>query len=66
MPFNFEQDREDHKIHHIKMPQGHAHMDEKHQKMGRSPIVGQLPMDNRTESPQVNQGLDSGDASLGS
>lgn len=63
MPHNFEQDRESHRIHNIKMPQGHAHMDEKHDKMGRSPMVGQLPMMNGLESPQTDQGVDSGDAS---
>lgn len=41
----FEQSVGHHTVHEVHMPQGHAHMDEKHHKANRSPIVGSLPME---------------------
>jgi len=64
MPHSFEQDRESHRIHHMHIPQGHAHMDEKTQKMGRSPMSGQLPMANGLENPTTD-GAPTGEGTLG-
>lgn len=65
MAHNFEQSFPHHTIHHIKMPEGHAHLDEKTQKMGRSPMAGQLPMENGLESAQNEPNLAEGQANLG-
>jgi hypothetical protein len=58
MPHGFDQSRPEHTVHHIRMPQGHAHLDEKHDKLGRSPMVGQLPMNqDGTQSQEVDQDI---------
>lgn len=65
MPHSFEKSREDHQVHHMHIPSGHAHLDQKYQKGMRSPMAGQLPMANGLEGPQVDSGLSEGDASVG-
>jgi len=57
---SFEQERPDHKIHKMNIPQGHAHSDQKYGKGMRSPMVGQLPMDNGLESPESDSGSGGG------
>lgn len=57
MAHQFEQDRPDHKVHHMHIPEHHAHMDQKFDKGGRSPMVGQLPIDSGMESPEVSPGV---------
>lgn len=62
MSHSFEHDREDHRIHHMHIPSGHAHLDQKLHKAGRSPMTSQLPMANGEESPETAPGLGMGDA----
>lgn len=65
MAHNFEQSRPDHEIHHKHIPEGHAHLDEKHHKGMRSPIVGQFPTESGLESPEMEPGVGSGMGSVG-
>lgn len=66
MGHSFDHPRPEHTIHHIRMPQGHGHVDQKLGKGMRAPIVGQLPMSNGLESPAVDEGIHGGEASVGS
>lgn len=65
MAHDFEKSRPEHTIHNVHMPMGHGHLDQKLGKGMRAPIVGQLPMANGLESPTVDQGIHSGEASVG-
>lgn len=59
MAHSFEHDRPEHRIHHMHIPEGHAHQDQKFHKGGRSPMVGQLPMEGGMASPEVAPGIGS-------
>jgi hypothetical protein len=65
MSFSFEQDRPDHRVHNMGIPANHSHIDQKYGKMGRSPMVGQLPMANGLESPETNNGLGQSEGGIG-
>lgn len=58
MGHSFEKSREDHQVHEIGHPSGHAHMDQKLHKGMRSPMAGRLPMDSGLQGPEVAPGLE--------
>ena len=60
MSHSTEMSRPDHQIHQLHIPQGHAHLDQKTQKMGRSPMASQLPQMNGLESPEQEPGSSGG------
>jgi len=53
MGHNFEQSRPDHQIMHKRIPGSHASQDQKFDKMGRSPMAGQLPSEAGLASPEL-------------
>lgn len=59
-----ESNRPEHGISYITIPRGHGHLDPKFEKMGRSPLVGQLPMENGLGSASNDDGLNRDDGSL--
>jgi len=58
MGHNFESSRPEHMIMHKRIPSSHAHQDQKLDKMGRSPMIGQLPSDAHLESPELEPMVD--------
>lgn len=54
MPHSFEQSGPGDMIMNLSRPDGHAHLDEKHDKAGRTPWLGQLPQEAGLESPEVS------------
>lgn len=65
MGHTFEQNRPDHQIHDKHIPAGHAHMDQKHHKGNRSPMLGQLPEGGETVAPDLAPGAGVGMGSVG-
>jgi hypothetical protein len=49
-----EMSRPEHQILQRRIPEGHAHLDQKLDKGMRSPMVNQLPMDFGLEQPELD------------
>ena len=64
MSHSFEKGMPHHSVHPVHMPMGHGEVDQKFGKGMRSPMVGQLPLDNGLESPEVDQGISSGEPNM--
>jgi hypothetical protein len=52
MGFSFEQSGPGDTIMNMHRPDGHAHLDEKHDKMNRTPWLSQLPQGAGLETPE--------------
>lgn len=61
MSHGFESSRPEHQIHEKHIPEGHAHLDQKHDKGMRSPMLSQLPMESGLASPEVAGGAGTGE-----
>jgi len=64
MAHKFESDRPEHRVHNMRIPTNHSHLDQKHDKMGRSPMIGQLPMENGLESASPAPELNSNEGNM--
>ncbi len=66
MGHDSEMSRPEHQIHHKRIPDGHAHLDQKLDKGMRSPMLGQLPQEAGLESPETaTEGSGHGDSGYG-
>ena len=53
MGHNFESSRPEHSIQHMRIPSSHASADQKLDKKGRSPMIGQLPSEAGLSMPDL-------------
>lgn len=64
MGHDFEGSLPGHTIMNMHRPEGHGHLDQKHDKGMRSPYLPQLPTDAGLESPSVAPGLSSNEGAV--